>query len=101
MIAFDGHRWSEGLAEAQTAVRKNPSFRTDGDLIRGVIRSLVADRGYERSQAFLRGMGPAAVPYLKEAARRDPSSKVRERAAEILPGQRGATSRSGGGMFKR
>jgi len=105
MIAFDARRWAEGLAEAQTAVRKNPSFRTDADLIRGVIRSLVADRGYERSQSFLRGMGPAAVPYLKEAARRDPSPKVRERAAELLPGGsaggRGATSRSGGGMFRR
>ncbi len=101
MIAFDGHRWAEGLAEAQTAVRKNPSFRTDGDLIRGVIRSMVADRGYERSQSFLRGLGPAAVPYLKEAARRDPSPKVRERAAELLAGGRTTTSRSGGGMFRR
>jgi eukaryotic-like serine/threonine-protein kinase len=101
MIAFDAHRWSEGLAQAQTAVRKNPSFRTDGDLIRAVIRSLVADRGYERSQAFLRGLGPAAMPYVKEAARHDSSSKVRERAAELLNGGRGPTSRSGGGMFKR
>jgi serine/threonine-protein kinase len=105
LIAFDAHRWAEGLAEAQTAVRKNPSFRTDADLIRGVIRSLVADRGYERSQSFLRGLGPGAVPYLKEATRRDPSPKVRERAAELLPGGsgggRGATSRSGGGMFSR
>ncbi|HXJ22833.1 MAG TPA: protein kinase [Polyangia bacterium] len=102
MMAFDGRHWAEGLAEAQTAVRKNPSFRSDGDLIRGVIRSLVADRGYERSQSFLRGLGPAAVPYLKEAARRDPNAKVRERAAALLPAPRGGpTSRSGGGMFKR
>jgi hypothetical protein len=105
MIAFDAHRWSEGLAQAQTAVRKNPALKTDADLIRGVIRSLVTDHGYERSQAFLRGLGPAAVPYLKDAARRDPSPKVRERAAELLPGSRTgpsrATSRSGGGMFSR
>ena len=73
MIDFEAHRWSEGLANAQTAIRKNPTFRTDGDLIRGAIRSLANDRGYERSQAFLRGLGPAATPYLKEAARRIPT----------------------------
>ncbi|MFL5304166.1 MAG: protein kinase domain-containing protein [Polyangia bacterium] len=93
MIDFEAHRWSEGLANAQVAVRKNPGFRTDGDLIRGVIRSLANDHGYERSQSFLRGLGPAATPYLKEAARRDPNARVRERAAELL-GRGGA--RSGG-----
>jgi len=103
MVDFDAHRWSEGLANAQSAVRNNPSFRTDGDLIRGVIRSLANDRGYERSQSFLRGLGPGATPYLKEAARRDPNAKVRERAAELLGGGRGGgfRSSSGGGMFKR
>jgi eukaryotic-like serine/threonine-protein kinase len=107
MIDFEAHRWSEGLANAQTAVRKNPSFRTDGDLIRGVIRSLANDHGYERSQSFLRGLGPAATPYLKEAARRDPNARVRARAAELLGrgggrGERwGGPPSSGGGMFKR
>ena len=94
MIDFEAHRWSEGLANAQTAVRKNPGFRTDGDLIRGVIRSLANDRGYERSQSFLRGLGPAATPYLKEAARHDPNARVRERAAELLG--RGGGARRGG-----
>ena len=103
MTDFEAHRWSEGLANAQSAVRNNPSFRTDGDLIRGVIRSLANDRGYERSQSFLRGLGPGATPYLKEAARRDPNARVRERAAELLGGGRGGGGRSsaGGGMFKR
>ena len=103
MIDFEAHRWSEGLANAQSAVRNNPSFRTDGDLIRGVIRSLANDRGYERSQSFLRGLGPGATPYLKEAARRDPNARVRERAAELLNGGRGGGGRSsaGGLMFKR
>lgn len=108
MIDFEAHRWPEGLANAQAAVRKNPGFRTDGDLIRGVIKSLANDRGYERSQSFLRGLGPAATPYLKEAARRDPNARVRERAAELLGrgGERGerwggARSSGGGLMFKR
>jgi hypothetical protein len=103
MVDFDAHRWSEGLANAQSAIRNNPSLRADGDLIRGVIRSLASDRGYERSQSFLRGLGPGATPYLKEAARRDPNARVRERAAELLSGGRGGgyRSSSGGGMFKR
>ncbi len=98
IIDFEAHRWSEGLANAQAAVRKNPGFRTDGDLIRGVIRSLANDHGYERSQSFLRGLGPAATPYLKEAARRDPNARVRERAAELLGrgGERWGGARSGG-----
>ena len=95
IIDFEAHRWSEGLANAQAAVRKNPGFRTDGDLIRGVIRSLANDHGYERSQSFLRGLGPAATPYLKEAARRDPNARVRERAAELL-GRRLGRARAGG-----
>ncbi len=102
MIDFEAHRWGEGLVNAQAAVRKNPTFRTDGDLIRGVIRSLASDRGYERSESFLRGLGSAATPYLKEAARRDANPRVRERAAELLGGRGGGfRPSSGGGMFKR
>ena len=106
-IYFDQRRWSEGLGAAQNAVRSNPALKTDGDLIRGVIRSLASDRGYERSQSFLRGLGAPALPFIKEAARRDPNPRVRQRAAELLDGGRGGASWTGGGhqagssMFKR
>jgi eukaryotic-like serine/threonine-protein kinase len=102
-IYFDQHRWSEALTAAQAAIRLNPEFRTDGDLVRGAIRSLANDRGYEKSQAFLRGLGGAATPFVKEAASRDPNPKIRQRAAELL----GGGQRSGGGrqasssLFKR
>jgi hypothetical protein len=85
-IYFDQHRWSEALAAAQAAVHLNPGFKSDGDLIRGAIRSLANDRGYDRSQAFLRGLGGAATPLVKEAAHHDPNPKVRQRAAELLEG---------------
>lgn len=103
-IELDQHRWPEGLASAQTAIRLNPDFKTDGDLIRGAIRSLASDRGYQRSQAFLRGLGAAATPFVKEAAHRDPNPKVRQRAAELLEG--GGRSWGGGrqansSVFKR
>ncbi|HEY1418068.1 MAG TPA: tetratricopeptide repeat protein, partial [Myxococcaceae bacterium] len=107
-IYFDQRRWSEGLGAAQTAVRLNPELKTDGDLIRGVIRSLVSDRGYQRAQAILRSLGAPALPFIKEAARRDPDPRVRQRASELLGGGRGGgSSWSGGGrqasssVFKR
>jgi tetratricopeptide (TPR) repeat protein len=104
-IYFDQHRWSEGLAAAQAATRLNPELRTDGDLIRGAIRSLGNDRSYEKSQAFLRGLGGAATPFLKEAARRDQNPKVRERAAELLGGGGrgwgGGRQASSASLFKR
>ena len=105
-IYFDQRRWSEGLGAAQTAVRSNPELKTDGDLIRGTIRSLASDRGYQRSQSFLRGLGAPALPFIKEAARRDPNPRVRERAGEILGGGRAGGWSGGGrqassGVFKR
>jgi hypothetical protein len=103
MINFDNRRWQDGLAAAQIAVRKNPALKSDPDLIKGAIRSLVSDRGYDRSQAFLRSLGQPAMPFIKEAAARDSSPKVRERAAELLGGGgRGWGSRSSSGsMFRR
>jgi eukaryotic-like serine/threonine-protein kinase len=105
MVNFDNRRWADGLAAAQIAVRKNPTFKSDPDLIKGAIKSLVSDRGYDRSQGFLRSLGSAATPFIKTAAQSDPSPKVRERAAELLGGGgRGWPSRSSSSsssMFKR
>ena len=103
MVDFDNRRWPDGLAAAQMAVRKNPALKADPDLIKGAIRSLVSDRGYDRSQAFLRSLGQPAMPFIKEAAARDPSPKVRERAAELLgnSGRWGGRPSSGGTMFRR
>jgi len=103
MVNFDNRRWPDGLAAAQMAVRKNPALKADPDLIKGAIRSLVSDRGYDRSQAFLRSLGQPAMPFIKEAAARDPSPKVRDRAAELLgsSGRWGSRPSSGGSMFRR
>jgi hypothetical protein len=104
MVDFDNRRWPDGLAAAQIAVRKNPALKSDPDLIKGAIRSLVSDRGFERSQAFLRSLGQPAMPFIKEAAAHDASPKVRERAGELLGGRggwSGGTRPSGGSMFHR
>jgi tetratricopeptide (TPR) repeat protein len=79
-------RWSEGLAAAQIAVRKDPGLKADADLIRDAIAALAGDQNYERAQAFLRSLGAPATPFVKEAARHDPNPKIKERAAELLEG---------------
>ena len=105
ILHFDNRRWTEGVAAGQLAVKKDPTLKSDADLIKGVIQSLVSDRGYERSQALLRSMGERATPFIREAAHRDPSPKVRERASELL-GSRGGRGWSsgaspGGSIFRR
>jgi serine/threonine-protein kinase len=107
-IYLDNKRWSDGVAAAQVAIHKNPALKADPDLIKAVIRSLVADRSYDKSEAVLRNMGAAATPFIKEAAHHDESPKVRERAGELLAsaggGRRGFGSSpqaSGGSMFHR
>jgi hypothetical protein len=107
MVYFDHRRWPDGLAAAQVAVQKDPALKGDPDLIKGAIASLASDRGYERSQGFLRSLGPAATPFVKTAAHRDGNPKVRDRAAELLEGGgrgwsgRSTSSSSSGSMFKR
>jgi len=106
-IYFEHHRPLEGLSAAQGAVRKNPALKGDGDLVNAVIESLSSDNSYDRSQAFLRGLGGPATPFVKEAARHHASAKVRQRAAEVLQGSGGtrsafgSTSRPSSSVFHR
>ncbi len=104
LVYLGSRRTSDGLAAAQLAVRKDAALRSDPDLVKALLRSLANDRGYERTQAFLRSLGPPAMPFIREAAKQDPSPKVRDRAAELLSGGRGAWSSSrssGSSLFRR
>jgi serine/threonine-protein kinase len=103
-VLLEHRRWSEGVAAAQLATRKNPALKSDPDLIKAVIQALASDVAYERAQTFLRAGGAAATPFVKEAAKRDPNAKVRDRAGELLGDRGWGWSRSGSGsssMFHR
>jgi serine/threonine-protein kinase len=105
-VALEHRRWSEGVASAQLAARKNPTLKSDPDLIKAVIQALASDTVYERAQSFLRSSGSAGTPFIKEAAHRDPNPKIRDRAAALLGEGRSAfgwsSSRSSGGsVFHR
>ncbi|HXI58094.1 MAG TPA: serine/threonine-protein kinase [Polyangia bacterium] len=96
---FQEHHWATGVIAAEKAVHGDPALNSDPELLKGVVQSLAGDRSFERSQLFLRRVGAAATPLVKEAARHDPNPKVRERAADILDegGKRsffGSTQRS-------
>jgi hypothetical protein len=90
--ALEHKRWSEGAEAARAAAVEEPKYRSDERLVKNLIRSLINDRGYEKSESVLQGFGPGPVPLLREAAAHDESRTVRQRAGEILE-SRGAVSR--------
>jgi serine/threonine-protein kinase len=105
-IDLEHHRYAEGMAAAQTAARHDPKLKSDPDLIKAVIAALASDPVAERAETFLRGAGPQATPFLKDAAHKDPNPRVRDRAASLLA-ERGGRSTgwssrsSSGSMFHR
>jgi hypothetical protein len=107
-VDLEHHRYAEGMAAAHVATKHNPTLKSDPDLIKDVISALGNDAVAERAETFLRGAGPSATPFLKDAARKDPNPRVRDRAAEILASSgsgrsQGWSSRSSssGSMFHR
>jgi tetratricopeptide (TPR) repeat protein len=106
-IDLEHHRFAEGVSAAQAAARRNPTFKSDPDLIKDVIAALASDPASERAETFLRGAGPQATPFLKDAARKDPNPRVRDRASALLAERGGRSSvwpshsSSSGSMFRR
>jgi hypothetical protein len=89
--ALEHKRWSEGAEAARAAAAEEPKYRSDERLVKNLIRSLVNDRGYEKSESVLQGFGPGPVPLLREAAAHDESRIVRQRAGELLESRGGAS----------
>jgi serine/threonine-protein kinase len=106
-IDLEHRRYTEGLAAAQVAARRDPGLKSDPDLIKDVIGALASDPVAERAGTFLRAAGPQATPFLKDAAHRDPNPRVRDRAAALLAERGGgrsswsSRSSSSGSMFHR
>jgi tetratricopeptide (TPR) repeat protein len=80
--------WVDGIKSFRDAIKLDPSYRTDPDLIKLAIRGFVTTPQYdERLGAFVSELGDAAREALDETARTHPNPQVRARAAEQL--QRG------------
>ena len=85
-IFFSKFYWTDGLKSFREAIRSDPSYRSDRELIKTVLRGFITTPGYnEELAAFLRDeIGSAAQPFLEETARDHPSPAVRSRAASEL-----------------
>jgi serine/threonine-protein kinase len=85
-ICFSRFYWTEGLRSFREAIRSDPSYRTDPELIKTVLRGFITTPSYNEDLAgFLRDeIGSAAQPFLEETARDHPSAAIRGRAASEL-----------------
>jgi len=96
-ICFSKFYWTEGLKHLRDAIRLDPGYRTDPELIKTVLRGFNTTPSYHDDLAsFLRDdIGSAAQPFLEETARVHPSATVRSRAAAELRRYRGHEGHDG------
>ena len=85
-IYFSKFYWTDGLKSFRDAIRSDPSYRADPELIKTVLRGFNMTPTYNEDLAgFLRDdIGSAARPFLEETARDHPSAAIRSRAAGEL-----------------
>ena len=77
--------WADGVAAFRDAIRLDPSYRNDAEMIRTVIRGFVTTPEYDwRIGNFLAELGDAAEPALDDTAHNHPNPQVRARAAAQL-----------------
>jgi serine/threonine-protein kinase len=85
-IYFSKFYWSDGLKSFRDALRSEPTYRTDPELIKIVLRGFIMTPSYNDELAsFLRDdIGGPARSFLEETARDHPNATVRSRAAGEL-----------------
>jgi serine/threonine-protein kinase len=84
-LYFQRKWWTDGLESYEAAIVLNRAYRTRAPLIKNAISALSSGKTVARAQkVLLRDVGAPAAPYLKAAAKGDPSSAVRARAAALL-----------------
>ncbi len=71
---FEARRWGPGIESFRTAARLEPARKSDRTLLNPLIASLDTDSKGERA-AFLKELGPAARPALRDAARSHPNAR--------------------------
>jgi hypothetical protein len=85
-ICFSKYYWTEGLRHFRDAIRNDPAYRSDPELIKTVLRGFITTPSYNDDLAgFLRDeIGGAVQPLLEETARDHPNPIIRSRAAAEL-----------------
>jgi hypothetical protein len=85
-ILFAKLYWSDGLKQLRDAIRLDPHYRDDPELIKTVLRGFNTTPRYNDELAdFLHDeIGAAARPLLEETANGHPNPTIRARAADEL-----------------
>lgn len=86
MLYVDKMYFGDGLPLVRAAIAIEPTYRSDPELIKALLRGFNAKASYDGTIArFLReDIGAAARPYLEETASSHPNPIVRKRAASEL-----------------
>ncbi|HKA89261.1 MAG TPA: serine/threonine-protein kinase [Haliangiales bacterium] len=82
-LYFEKLWWNDGMQAYDAALAADPSLRADPTFIKDLVHGLVSDNFHGRAEALLLGIGPAALPYLDEAARTSDMTNIRRRAAAL------------------
>ena len=78
--------YTDGLKQLRDAVRLDPTYKSDPELIKTVLKGFNTTPRYDAALAgFLRDqIGDAAKPFLEETAQNHPNAGIRARAASEL-----------------
>ncbi|MCX5746923.1 MAG: hypothetical protein NT062_31010 [Proteobacteria bacterium] len=78
--------WNDGLAAFRTAIRLDPAYQSDAELIKTVLRGFITTPSYNGDLAsFLRNdIGVLAEGFLEDTAKNHPVPGIRARAAAEL-----------------
>ncbi|MGE0869902.1 MAG: serine/threonine-protein kinase [Kofleriaceae bacterium] len=78
--------WSAGLKQFRDAIRLDPAFKTDPELIKVVLKGFITtpERDGDIAGFLVNDIGAAARPFLEETARDHPNKSIRARAEAEL-----------------
>jgi hypothetical protein len=77
--------WTDGVKAFRDAIRLDPAYRTDPELVKIVIRGFITTPDADsRIEELIQDLGDAAKPALEETAKSHPNATIRSRAAAEL-----------------
>ena len=82
---FAKYWWTDGIKSFRDAIKLDPTYRADRELIKAVLRGFITTpRMDERLSGFLVEIGSDAVPMIEETAKTHHNPQIRDRANALL-----------------
>lgn len=82
-LYFDKRWWSEGMKAYAAAIHVNPAYRRKRKIIKDLIDALGGRRTEAEAASMIQKSGRSSLPYLRAAAKKHHSTRVRQRAASL------------------